>query len=79
MAARTIVYSASSLIAYNPDKHEEALAAGTLLQVYDEEIGRSWKEFKDQVDPDVISQGTFFNDALNELLSNGENVFSIQG
>jgi len=74
--ARSLV---SDLIGYNPGKHKEALAAGTLLQVFDEEIGKSWKEFKDQVDPDVISQGTFFNDALNELLANGENVFSIEG
>jgi predicted Zn finger-like uncharacterized protein len=74
--ARSLV---SDLIAYNPDKHKEALAAGTLVQVFDEEIGKSWKEFKDQVDPDVISKGTFFNDALNELLANGENVFSVEG
>ncbi len=74
--ARSLV---SDLIAYNPDKHTEALASGTLVQVFSEEIQKSWKEYKDQVDPDVITQGTFFNDALNELLANGESVFDVEG
>ena len=74
--ARSLV---SDLIAYNPDKHKAALASGTLVQVFEEEIGKSWKEYKDQVDPEVIGQGTFFNDALNELLANGESVFSVEG
>jgi hypothetical protein len=58
---------------------KESLAAGTLLQVFEEEIGKFWKEYKDQIAPEVISQGTFFNDALNELWANGENVFSVEG
>ena len=74
--ARSLV---SDLIAYNPEKHTEALAAGTLVQVFGEEIQKSWKEYKDQVDPAVLAQGTFFNDALNELLANGESVFDVEG
>jgi hypothetical protein len=74
--ARSLV---SDLIAYNPDKHTEALASGTLLQVFGEEIDKSWKEYRDQVDPDVMTQGTFFNDALNELLADGESVFNVEG
>jgi hypothetical protein len=74
--ARSLV---SDLIAYNPDKHTEALASGTLVQVFGEEIDKSWKEYKDQVDPDVMTQGTFFNDALNEFLANGESVFTVEG
>ena len=74
--ARSLV---SDLIAYNPAKHTEALASGTLVQVFSEEIEKSWKEYREQVDPDVMTQGTFFNDALNELLANGEVVFSLEG
>ena len=74
--ARSLV---SDLIAYNPDKHTEALASGTLVQVFSEEIEKSWKEYRDQVDPDVMTQGTFFNDALNELLANGDSVFTVEG
>ena len=74
--ARSLV---SDLIAYNPDKHTEALASGRLVQVFSEEIKKSWKEYRDQVDPDVVTQGTFFNDALNELIANGESVFTVEG
>ena len=74
--ARSLV---SDLIAYNPEKHTEALASGTLVQVFSEEIEKSWKEYRDQVDPDVMTQGTFFNDALNELLADGESVFNVEG
>ncbi len=74
--ARSLV---SDLVAYHGDKHTEALASGTLVQVFEEEIGKSWKEYQEQVDPEILEQGTFFNDALNEILAKGENVFSIEG
>ncbi len=74
--ARSLV---ADLIAHNPEEHTEALASGTLVQVFGEEIEKSWKEYREQVDPEVVAKGTFFNDALNELLANGEGVFSIEG
>jgi hypothetical protein len=70
--ARSLV---SDLVAYNPDKHKEALAAGTLKQVFGEEIEKSLKEFEEQVEPEVIAQGTIFNDALNSILAEGQSVF----
>lgn len=74
--ARSLV---SDVVAYHRDKHAEALASGTLVQVFEEEIGKSWKEYRDQVDPEVVKRGTFFNDALNEILAKGQDVFSIEG
>lgn len=74
--ARNLV---ADLIAHNPEEHTEALASGTLVQVFGEEIEKSWQEYREQVDPEVVAKGTFFNDALNELLANGEGVFSIEG
>ena len=74
--ARSLI---SDVIAYHRDKHTEALASGTLVQVFEEEIGKSWKEYRDQVDPEVLKAGTFFNDALNEILAEGQNIFSIEG
>ena len=74
--ARSLV---SDLIAYNPDKHTEALASGTLVEVFGEEIEKSWKDYREQVDPEVLAQGRFFDDALNELLADGESVFNVEG
>ena len=48
---------------------KEALAAGTLQEVFSDEIDKSLKEYQEQVDPEVIAQGTFFNDALNSILA----------
>ncbi len=68
---------ASDLIAYNPEKHKDALAAGTLEEVFGEEIAKSLKEYQEQVEPDVMAQGTIFNDALNSILAEGQSVFSL--
>ncbi len=72
--ARSLV---SDLIAYNPDKHKEALAAGTLPEVFGEEIDKSLKEYQEQVEADVIAKGTFFNDALNSILAEDNSIFSL--
>lgn len=74
--ARSLV---SDLVAYNPDKHKEALAAGTLQDVFGDEIEKSLKEYQEQVEPDVMSKGTFFNDALNSILAEGQSVFTVDG
>ena len=72
--ARSLV---SDLIAYNPDKHKEALAAGTLQEVFSEEIDKSLKEYQEQVEPEVMAQGTFFNDALNSILAEEQSIFTL--
>lgn len=74
--ARSLV---SDLIAYNPEKHKDALAAGTLPEVFADEIEKSLKDYQEQVEPDVMAQGTFFNDALNSILAEGQSVFSLDG
>ena len=72
--ARSLV---SDLIAYNPEKHKEALAGGNLQEVFGEEIEKSLREYQEQVEPDVIAEGSFFNDALNSILAEGQTIFSL--
>ena len=72
--ARSMV---SDLIAYNSEKHRQALAAGNLQEVFGEEIEKSLKEYEEQVEPDVMAKGTFFNDALNSILAEGQSIFSL--
>lgn len=74
--ARSLV---SDIVAYHKDKHTQSLEAGTLAEDFDEEVQKSWKEYTDQVDADVVSSSTFFNDALNEILAGGEGVFNMDG
>ena len=72
--ARSLV---SDLIAYNPEKHKEAVANENLPEVFGEEIEKSLKEYQQQVEPDVMAEGSFFNDALNSILAGGKTVFSL--
>jgi len=74
--ARSLV---SDIIAYHTDKHAEAKAAGTLPQVFEEEVEKCWKEYQEQVDPGVVQNNTFLTDALNDILADGEAVFNLPG
>jgi len=70
--ARVLV---SDMIMYNADRHERALAAGTLKQDFEDEIARSWKEYVDQVGEQMASGNSFWLDALNDVLAKGQKVF----
>ena len=72
--ARSLV---RDLIAYNPEKHKEALAEGNLQEVFGEEIEKSLKEYQEQVEPGVMARGRFFNDALNAILAREQSIFTL--
>ena len=70
--ARALV---SDLVVYHPQKRQEGLRNGTLKELFDDEIKKSWEEYSDQVGPEVADATTYFNDALNEILSDGRRIF----
>ncbi len=72
--ARVLV---SDMIMYNADRHRTALDQGTLVQDFEEEIEKSWKEYVEQVGEDLANgEGkAFWTDALNDILAKGEQVF----
>jgi predicted Zn finger-like uncharacterized protein len=72
--ARVLV---SDMIMYNADRHVSALEGGTLAEDFEEEIDKSWKEFVEQVGPEIADgQGRgFWTDALNDILAKGEQLF----
>ena len=53
----------------------EGLRDGTLKQLFDEEIKKSWEEYADQVGKDVADSTPYFRDALNEILADGKQLF----
>jgi predicted Zn finger-like uncharacterized protein len=72
--ARVLV---SDMIMYNAERHQSALAAGTLVQDFEDEIEKSWKEFVDQVGEELANgpgRG-FWTEALNDILAKGQRVF----
>jgi predicted Zn finger-like uncharacterized protein len=66
---------ASDMIAYNQDKYEQALKGGTLASDFEEEVEKSWEEYVEQVGRDMAEQNSYFQDALNEILAQGEKLF----
>jgi predicted Zn finger-like uncharacterized protein len=72
--ARVLV---SDMIMYNAERHQSALETGTLVQDFEEEIDKSWKEFVDQVGDELASGPgqQFWIEALNDILAKGKRVF----
>lgn len=72
--ARVLV---SDMTMYNAVLHESALAGGTLKEDFEEEIDRSWKEYIEQIGPEIAEgEGqTFWRDALNDVLAKGQPLF----
>jgi hypothetical protein len=71
--ARALV---SDIVVYNPAKRRDGLRDGSLKALFEEEIRKSWEEYVDQVGRDLADSTTFFTDALNEILADGQRVFS---
>ena len=63
------------MVAYQPQKREEAIRNGTLKQIFREEIKKSYEEYLDQVGKEFAEGTTHFQDALNEILAGGQKIF----
>jgi predicted Zn finger-like uncharacterized protein len=72
--ARVLV---SDMIMYNAERHQSALSSGTLVQDFEEEIDKSWKEYIEQVGEELANGAGrgFWTEALNDILAKGEQVF----
>jgi hypothetical protein len=70
--ARALV---SDMIVYQPEKRQQALAAGNIKEAFEEEIQKSWEEYVDQVGAELANSTTFFKEALNEILAGGQQIF----
>lgn len=70
--ARALV---SDMLAYNPQKRDVGLRAGTLRELFQEEIRKSFVEYVDQVGRDIAESTRHFDDALNEILAGGQRIF----
>jgi hypothetical protein len=70
--ARALV---SDMVAYQPQKREDAIRNGTLKQIFREEIKKSYEEYLDQVGKEFAEGTTHFQDALNEILAGGQKMF----
>jgi hypothetical protein len=70
--ARALV---SDMVAYQPQKRDEAVRNGTLKQVFREEIKKSYEEYLDQVGKEFAEGTSHFQDALNEILAGGNKMF----
>ena len=65
----------SDMVVYHPAKRREGLQNASLKRLFDEEIRKSWEEYVDQVGKDMAESTLFFQEALNEILADGQSVF----
>ncbi|MCP4291927.1 MAG: hypothetical protein GY780_08845 [bacterium] len=72
MLARALV---SDILVYNRDTRDAGLAEGKLLEALGGEIKKSWELYKEKVTPEVANSTTYFREALNEILAEGDSVF----
>lgn len=70
--ARALV---SDIVAYHPDRRDQALSAGTLRGEFRDEIMKSWEEYVAQVGQDLAKSTPYFRQALNDILARGQHVF----
>lgn len=70
--ARALV---SDMVAYNPTKREEGIQAGTLKQLFRDEIKKSYEEFVEQVGREFAESTGHFQEALNDVLAGGRKIF----
>ncbi len=65
----------SDMVVYHPAKRREGLQNSSLKRLFDEEIRKSWEEYVDQVGQDMAQSTPYFQEALNEILADGQPVF----
>lgn len=65
----------SDMVVYHPAKRQEGLRDGTLKELFEEEIKKSWEEYADQVGRDIADSTGYFREALNEILAGGRQIF----
>jgi hypothetical protein len=70
--ARALV---SDIIAYFPDRHQQAKRDGVLREAFREEIKKSYEEYVEQMGKEFAENTTHFQDALNDVLAGGARIF----
>ena len=72
MLARALV---SDILVYNREARDKALADGNLLEALGPEIKKSWELYKEKVGAEAATGTSYFKDALNEILAEGQDIF----
>jgi predicted Zn finger-like uncharacterized protein len=70
--ARALV---SDIVVYHPAKRRDGLRDGSLKLLFEDEIRKSWEEYVEQVGRELAEATSFFTDALNDILADGQPVF----
>ncbi len=70
--ARVLV---SDILVYNQEARDQSLRQGNLASALAGEINKAWELYKTKIDPEVLHSSSYFKDALNEILANGQSLF----
>jgi hypothetical protein len=70
--ARALV---SDILVYNQEQRDQALGEGNLASALGAEVNKAWELYKGKVEPQVLRTTSYFKDALNDILADGQKVF----
>jgi hypothetical protein len=65
----------SDMLVYHPEKRQQGIRDGTLVQLFKDEIEKSWLEYVEQVGQELAQSTPFWTEALNEILAGGKKLF----
>lgn len=63
---------------YHGDKVKQGLEEGNLVELIGSEIKKSWRFYQQKVSPEILNDTTYFENALNEIVANGQKLFKFK-
>lgn len=66
---------AKDILLYHKDEVEKGLASGNIKESMKDEIEKSYKFYTQRIQPEIISNTNYFNEALNKIVAKGQKMF----
>ncbi len=66
---------AKDILLYHKDTVEQGLENGNVKELLADEIEKSYKFYQQRIQPEIIQNTNYFNEALNKIIAKGHKVF----
>ena len=66
---------AKDILLYHKEEVERGLANANIKDVLKDEIEKSYKFYSQRVQPEILDNSNYFNEALNKIIAKGDKIF----
>ncbi|MDD3804471.1 MAG: zinc-ribbon domain-containing protein [bacterium] len=66
---------AKDILLYHKDEVEKGMANGNIKESMKDEIEKSYKFYTQRIQPEIIANSNYFNEALNKIVAKGQKMF----